>query len=193
MSECIERNAAIDACFNGWNNNAHDCAENIRKLPAADVVEEENILKFYYVRSIDEYWIGQRIDNFYYAEYDFKIRQWVWTHSRYLPWGKRVVSQTSAWEEHTYPSEPEEIPFEDWLQGFIKKVHPAADVRPVVLCKDCKMQQYCKVAQYLGKDGFCSKGEKDVRSLGKCKLYKDCEYRTIWNCCCEDCNMMEEG
>ena len=37
MSECIERKAAIDACFDGWNNNAHDCAENIRKLPAADV------------------------------------------------------------------------------------------------------------------------------------------------------------
>lgn len=52
---------------------------------------------------------------------------------------------------------------------------PAADVRPVVLCRDCKMRQYCKVAQYLGKDGFCSYGEKDVRPLGKCKLYKDCE------------------
>lgn len=37
MVEYIKRNAAIDACFNGWNNNAHDCAENIRKLPAADV------------------------------------------------------------------------------------------------------------------------------------------------------------
>ncbi len=69
--------------------------------------------------------------------------------------------------------------------------YPAADVRPVVRCKDCKMQQYCKVAQYLGKDGFCSNGEKDVRSLEKCKLYKDCEYRTLWNCCCEDCNVME--
>ena len=37
MSECIERKAAIDACFDGWNNNAHDCAENLRKLTAADV------------------------------------------------------------------------------------------------------------------------------------------------------------
>ena len=35
--EYIERNKAIDACFNGWNNNAHDCAENIRAIPAADV------------------------------------------------------------------------------------------------------------------------------------------------------------
>ena len=37
MAEYIEREAAIDACFNGWNNNAHDCAENIRSIPAADV------------------------------------------------------------------------------------------------------------------------------------------------------------
>jgi ribosomal protein S27AE len=37
MDEYISRKAAIDACFNGWNNNAHDCAENIRSIPAADV------------------------------------------------------------------------------------------------------------------------------------------------------------
>ena len=37
MAEYIERKAAIDACFYGWNNNAHDCAENIRLIPAADV------------------------------------------------------------------------------------------------------------------------------------------------------------
>ena len=37
MAEYIEREEAIDACFYGWNNNAHDCAENIRAIPAADV------------------------------------------------------------------------------------------------------------------------------------------------------------
>lgn len=37
MPDYIEREAAIDACFNGWNNNAHDCAENIRSIPAAEV------------------------------------------------------------------------------------------------------------------------------------------------------------
>ena len=37
---------------------------------------------------------------------------------------------------------------------------PAADVRPVVLCRDCIMRQYCKVAQYLGADGFCSNAVK---------------------------------
>lgn len=116
----------MDDDFNaGWNA----CLNNIKDIPAADVVEEENILKFYYVRSIDEYWVGRRIDNFYYAEYDPKSHQWVWTHSRYLPWGEHVVSPTSLWKEHTYPSEPEEIPFEEWLQGFIKRY--AADVQPV--------------------------------------------------------------
>ena len=35
--EYIDRDKAIDACFDGWNNNAHDCAENIRSIPAADV------------------------------------------------------------------------------------------------------------------------------------------------------------
>lgn len=103
----------------------------IEWVPAADVVQEENILKFYYVRSIDEYWIGRRLDTLYYARCESENQQWIWTHSRYLPWGEHVVSPTSLWKEYTYPSEPEEIPFTDWLQGFVKK-HIAADVRPVV-------------------------------------------------------------
>lgn len=41
MVEYIKREEAIDACFNGWNNNAHDCAANIRNIPAADVVERK--------------------------------------------------------------------------------------------------------------------------------------------------------
>jgi len=109
---------------------AADVIEELQKpkwiqFTSRELTEEKKAehpdLKFYYVRSIGEYWIGRRIDNFYYAEYDPKSRQWVWTHSRYLPWGKHVVSPTSLWKEHTYPSEPEEIPFEEWLQGFIKK------------------------------------------------------------------------
>lgn len=34
----------------------------------------------------------------------------------------------------------------------------------IVRCKDCMMRQYCKVAQYLGADGFCSNGEKREES-----------------------------
>ena len=37
MDDYIRRQAAIDACFNGWNNAADDCARNIKRLPAADV------------------------------------------------------------------------------------------------------------------------------------------------------------
>ena len=34
----------------------------------------------------------------------------------------------------------------------------------IVRCKDCMLRQYCKVAQYLGEDGFCSNGEKREES-----------------------------
>lgn len=34
----------------------------------------------------------------------------------------------------------------------------------IVRRKDCMMRQYCKVAQYLGADGFCSNGEKKEES-----------------------------
>lgn len=139
MAEYIEREAVMQkfADHVKRSNNSdfapaptwNQAVQIVEDFPAADVVEEENILKFYYVRSIDEYWVGRRIDNFYYAEYDPKSHQWVWTHSRYLPWGEHVVSPTSLWKEHTYPSEPEEIPFEEWLQGFIKRY--AADVAPI--------------------------------------------------------------
>lgn len=91
----------------------------IESIPAADVVPEEDVLKFYYVRSIDAYWLGRRVGNFYFAEY--VNGQWVWTHSRYLPWGEHVVASDTLWKEHTYPSKPEEIPFEEWLKGFVKK------------------------------------------------------------------------
>ena len=81
--------------------------------------KEENILKFYYCDSEDSYLVGLRIDNFYYAHYI--DGRWVFDMSRHLPWGEHVVDDTSAWKEHTYPSEPKEINFSEWLNGFIKK------------------------------------------------------------------------
>ena len=56
MAKYIDSEKAIDACFNGWNNNAHDCAENIRSIPAADVVERKT---------------GRWCADYDYAEYDF--------------------------------------------------------------------------------------------------------------------------
>ena len=39
-----------------------------------------------------------------------------------------------------------------------EEVEHNIDAVPVVRCQDCEMQSICKVAQYLGNDGFCSKG-----------------------------------
>lgn len=71
-------------------------------------VKEENVLKFYYIESEDKYVVGKRIDTLYYAE--IGKAGLCFYMSRYLPWGERG-----------YPSEPKEIQFFDWLQGFIKK------------------------------------------------------------------------
>ena len=100
--------------------------EEIRQYRAIGTVEElqkaekeEDILKFYYCDSEDSYLVGLRIGNFYYAHYI--DGRWVFDMSRHLPWGEHVVDDTSAWKEHTYPSEPKEINFSEWLNGFINK------------------------------------------------------------------------
>lgn len=167
MEKLVKKENTIDAII--CAGIVHCCIDAVKEAPAVDAVDEEDVLKFYYVRSIDEYWIGQRIGNFYYAEYDPKSRQWVWTHSRYLPWGKHVVSPTSLWKEHTYPSEPEEMPFGEWLTGFIKK-HIAVNPRAVdvVRCSECKSKEdsiwfpskcWCRHGGGLMPlDGFCSYG-----------------------------------
>ena len=100
--------------------------EELEKYRAIGTVEElqkaekeEDILKFYYCDSEDSYLVGLRIGNFYYAHYI--DGRWVFDMSRHLPWGEHVVDDTTAWKEHTYPSEPKEINFSEWLNGFIKK------------------------------------------------------------------------
>ena len=111
------------------NEILHECTELKRELDAYKAVgtveelqksvKEEDVLKFYYIESEDKYVVGQRVGNFYYAE--FGKTGFTFYMSRYLPWGKHVVSPTTAWKEHTYPSKPKEMPFFEWLQGFIKK------------------------------------------------------------------------
>ena len=107
-------------------DNAIKALEEIQQYRLIGTVEElqkaekeEDILKFYYCDSEDSYLVGLRIDNFYYAHYI--DGRWVFDMSRHLPWGEHVVDDTSAWKEHTYPSEPKEINFSEWLNGFIKK------------------------------------------------------------------------
>lgn len=93
----------------------------VKSLPSAEPkTDEENELKFYYVESIDDYWIGKRLDNFYYADWHDGLG-FVWSKSRYLPWGEHIVDENTLWKEHTYPSEPIEVPFTEWIVGFVKK------------------------------------------------------------------------
>ena len=100
--------------------------EEIQKYRAIGTVEElqkaekeEDIQKFYYCDIEDSYLVGLRIGNFYYAHYI--DGRWVFDMSRHLPWGEHVIDGISAWKGYTYPSEPREINFSEWLNGFIKK------------------------------------------------------------------------
>lgn len=69
---------------------------------------EKDIIKFYYCESEDDYYLGQRVQNMYYAKYEHG--SFTWFMSRYLPWGT-----------DGYPSEPKEIPLIEWIAGFIRK------------------------------------------------------------------------
>lgn len=90
-------------------------------MPVENVREEGDILKFFYCESEDDYYLGLRADNFYYAKYDKESGQFCWCMSKYLPWGEHIADENILWKEHTYPSEPVEIGFEKWLRGFINK------------------------------------------------------------------------
>ena len=37
---------------------------------------------------------------------------------------------------------------------------PPVEARPVVHCRDCCFLEVCKTSQWLGLDGYCSRGEK---------------------------------
>lgn len=99
---------------------------------AIEALEQENI-KFYYVESLDDYWVGRRLDNFYYATWHERFG-FIWSHSKYLPWGEHIVDENTWWKEHTYPSEPKEIPFTEWIVGFTKKYFQQEQI---IHCKDC--------------------------------------------------------
>ena len=86
-------------------------------------VKEEDVLKFYYCKSEDDYYLGRRVDNFYYAKYNEECKEFVWCMSRYLPWGEHITDESSLWKEHQYPSEPVEIGFTDWLKGFVRRYY----------------------------------------------------------------------
>lgn len=82
-------------------------------------VNEEDILKFYYCESEDLYLVGQRHDTMYYGKVEKSGITFFM--SRYLPWGQYVEDNNSVWKGYTYPSEPKEISFTEWLVGFLNK------------------------------------------------------------------------
>ena len=90
-----------------YNAGIKDMAKMAKKIVRKHMKNEEDILKFYYCESEDDYYIGQRIQNMYYAKYG--PGGFIWFMSRYLPWGT-----------DGYPSEPKEIPFMEWIEGFIR-------------------------------------------------------------------------
>lgn len=119
-----------DKVFTGQLNISSMCKDILPKMEQLKayedaeeqglLIKEENVLKFYYCESEDKYLVGQRVGNLYYAEIDSTGLHF--TMSRYLPWGKHIVDLNTTWKEHTYPSEPVEIPFFEWLQGYIAQL-----------------------------------------------------------------------
>lgn len=114
MNELKKKEAGYDAIISKFGS-----IENALKAR-----NEEDILKFYYCESEDKYLVGQRVGTMYYAEVGetglcFRM-------SRYLPWGEHVVAPHTVWKEHTYPSEPKEIPFFEWLKGYIAQLNSKA-------------------------------------------------------------------
>ena len=140
----------------------------IDNLPSAErKSDEESELKFYYVESIDDYWIGRRLDNFYYADWNDKLG-FVWSHSRYLPWGKHIISENTLWKEHTYPSEPVEIPFTTWIVGFMKKHSAERKGKWIPVREDAPMfsPYVCSVCGAICRDiqdRYCYKCGADMR------------------------------
>ena len=75
--------------------------EHATKIIREHVKNEEDVLKFYYCESEDDYYIGKELpkSNFYYAKYG--KTGFVCFMSRYLPWGKHVVHLKTAWKVYT--------------------------------------------------------------------------------------------
>lgn len=144
MSEYIKKSEVLSEIIDA---NMHDCFANynsyskfydkIKAMPGDNIkdedFDEEQQTKFYYCESEDDYYIGQRQGTLYYAKYDKKLKQWVWSMSKHLPWGEHIKDDSTLWKEYTYSSEPKEMYFIEWLFGFIKKY---ADYLPIKELRD---------------------------------------------------------
>lgn len=160
--------------------------EELKQYRAIGTVEElqkaekeEDILKFYYCDSEDSYLVGLRIGNYYYAHYI--DGRWVFDMSRHLPWGEHVVDDTSAWKEHTYPSEPKEINFSEWTNGFIKKECGGTPDECRAAVEKQKAKKPKEIFSMIGTDkgGICPCCDKPINNVRNCH-YCDCGQRLEW-------------
>lgn len=124
---CVQNDNECDK-FSGCLNCAKEheqLADWLEQLKEYQRLEEQGrLIKFYYCESLNEYYVGKRCDNFYYAKVEIQSNGDIclcYKWSRYLPWGKSVVDELSSWKEYTYPSEPKEICFTEWLKGWLSK------------------------------------------------------------------------
>ena len=158
--------------------------EEIRQYRAIGTVEEckkavkeEDALKFYYCESEDDYYIGKRVGNFYYARYGETGFEWFM--SRYLPWCEHVIAPNTLWKEHIYPSEPKEIPFFEWLQGFIKRYCGGT----VEECREAVEKQNPKKPKLNYKSKFFGKATYTCPKCGNACLEKFANERQNNNYC----------
>ena len=70
-------------------------------------------IRFYYQGDTGRYLVGLRSDTMYYAEPT--LTGWSLCSSRYLPWGETI-------EGYTYPQEPKEVEFREWMYGIIENI-----------------------------------------------------------------------
>lgn len=87
-----------------------NCQRCNKEFKRTKLLIEDDTLKFYYCESDNEYLIGKRVGTLYYARWVGNSFEFFM--SRYLPWGTG-----------NYPSEPKEIDFTEWLNGFLKKIN----------------------------------------------------------------------
>lgn len=55
-----------------------------------------------------------------------------------------------------------------------------SDVVEAVRCKECFWHNSCRYEQYLGLDGFCSRGERKDEDFVRAVRCKDCKYSEHW-------------
>lgn len=68
---------------------------------------------------------------------------------------QKGIIQTSE----CYTSTVELVEAIDYIQQEIYEL-PTVEAKPVVHCRDCCFLEVCKTSQWLGLDGYCSRGEK---------------------------------